>query len=401
MPQDPIQVDAIQIAPGETGTRLIERDPATGAIRITDPTVAGLTVADLAGLRSIANVFVVGKSGSGAQYNTIQAAVDAVLATSSLTDPSIVYILAGVYAEQVTIEKDGIWLMSPGGASIEAPSAGATIIVQSAVGTDPNWLHIQNLRIANSFAGDPCIDIIGGATSVIGSAEVGIVDCDLVASGAGAFQVRATTVNNIRIQGGTWAGSHSTSLTRITQCARCSIRDIDQAVHLQLDYDSGNPIPSLVSSSYHLASMALLGNIMSTLTGVGSLSIDSVMRSGSGGGLTLDGDGVGTFEAANSDLDSVVVNNSAPLVMRGCKRTSIAGAGTIAEDLQRGTISFTASSSEAVSFAVDGPDDDYHVTYETELTEALGTTSPTASGFTASFSGAQTTTVKYAVHRRL
>lgn len=401
MPQDPIQVDAIQIAPGETGTRLIERDPTTGGIRITDPTVSGLTMADLAGLRSVANVFVVGKSGSGAQYNTVQDAIDAVPATSSLTAPSIVYVLAGVYSEQVTIEKDGIWLMSPGGAVLEAPAAGATVIVQSAVATDPNWLRIQNLRIVNSFAGDPCIDIIGGATSVIGSTEVGIVDCDLVASGAGAFQVRAATVNNIRVQGGTWAGSHSTSLLRATQCARCSVRDVDQVVHLQLDYNTADPTPSLVSSSYHLSGLTLLGNIMSSLNGVGSLTMDSVQRSGAVGDVTLDGDGVGTFEATNCDFDAVVVNNSAPLVMRGCKRTSIAGAGTVAEDIQRGSVTFAASSSEVVAFSVAAPDDDYHVTYETELTEAVGITSVTSAGFTVSFAGNQSTTVKYAVHRRL
>lgn len=397
MPQEPILVDAISIAPGEVGTRTIDRDPSDGSIRIVDPAnPSGVKVCDLAGMRSIENVFVVGKDGCGAQYNTIQDALDAVPATSSLTAPSLVFVLPGVYSEQVTIEKDGVWLYSPGGAVIDAPAAGATLVVQSSVSSTPNFLRLQNLRINNDYDGEPCINLVGGALSTIGSIEVGVYDCDLVATGAGGFQIRANTVNAVRVQGGTWGG-HATSLARITQCHRFSLRNVDQVVSLQMDYDTGNPAPSLTGSEYVVSGVAQTGNTLSTLVGAGSLTMGSLLG---GGNLTVGGD-VG-FAAVGCEFGDVVVNDTAALRLRGCARSAtIAGAGTLEEDFQEGTISFAASASEAVVFPVDHPDSDYRVVYETELTEPIATTSPTASGFTTTFASPQTTTVKYMILRRM
>lgn len=401
MPQDPLLTDQIQIEPGSPGTRLINRDTGDGSLKFYDSIVtAGIKLSELAGLRSISQIYVVGVSGTGAEYTTIQSAVDAVPVTASLTDPALILVGPGVYSENVVIEKDGIWLVGLGGAVLDAAVADATITVQSSVSSDPNWCRIENLRIQNSNAGEECILISGGAGSVVGSSEISIISCDLVASGAGAYQVRGETVDNVRIHGGTFTGSATTSLTRFTNCAKVHIQGVAETYHIQIDYNLANPIPSLVTADFRIKDLSLGGNVLSNLTGTGSLTISSTSRFGTGGNLTFNGDGAGTFSASGGDYGSVTVNGSAPLTLKNSSRTSIAGAGTIAEDTQQGDVTFVASATEVVVFPVPHPDANYQVFTESELTEAISITSKTAAGFTVSFVAPQNTTVNYTAVRR-
>ena len=146
MAQDPQQVDAVLIEPAEAGTRLIDRDPSDGSLRFYDALVtSGIKLSELAGLRSVTSLLVVGKGGTGAEYTTIQAALDAVPASSSLTNPSLVLVGPGVYTENLLIEKNGVFLVGLGGAIIQAASADATIKIQDAVATFPTFCHLQNL----------------------------------------------------------------------------------------------------------------------------------------------------------------------------------------------------------------------------------------------------------------
>ena len=64
MAQDPLKVDQVQIEPGSAGVRVISSDPVSGAIRFQDSVVPSPTnLHSLAGLGTVANVLVVGKSG--------------------------------------------------------------------------------------------------------------------------------------------------------------------------------------------------------------------------------------------------------------------------------------------------------------------------------------------------
>ena len=70
MAQDPVLADQLQIEPGAAGTRLIYR-AADGSLAFKDSLLTGgITLSQLAGLRSVANTLVVGKSGAGAAYTT-------------------------------------------------------------------------------------------------------------------------------------------------------------------------------------------------------------------------------------------------------------------------------------------------------------------------------------------
>jgi hypothetical protein len=401
MAQSPFQVDALQIEPGAAGTRTIDRDIVVGALRFIDPeNTSGVTLSELAGLRSIGSILMVGKSGPGAQFNTITDAVAAVPTTSSLIDPTLILVGPGLYQENVVIEKDGVWVHGLGGAILEASVADAAITIQKNVTTTPNWCRIQNLRVVNANNGEECVRINGGVGSEVGSVEVSILDCDLVASGVGTYQVRADTVDKVRVQGGTFGESSGTSLVLVTNCHQMSLSNIDRMFDVQMDYDTGNPIPSLVGSSYSMKGCTLLGDVQSSLTGAGSLTLSGVVAE-QNGDLTLGGDGAGTFKAVGCSLGNMAINGSAPLTLVSSSRGSAAGAGTLAEDILEGSVSFAASSSEAVVFDVEHPDDSYTVHPETELTEAIGVTSKDALGFTLSFSGAQTTTVNFKVLRRV
>jgi hypothetical protein len=401
MPQPPLQLDALQIEPGEAGTRTIDRNPTTGAIRLIDPTnPTGVDLSSLAGLRSIQSIYMVGKAGSGAQYNTVQDALDAVPVTASLTAPALVLVAPGVYSENLTIEKDGIWLLGLGGAIIDPAADAATITIQETVTETPNWCRIQNLRVTNSNAGRECVLVSGGSLTTIGSTEIGIVDCELVASGVGSLQVRADTVNLIRVHGGTFAGSSSNSVIRATNCHRFSILNVAEVFNVQLDYDTANPVPSIVGCTYEMRSLTLKGDVQSTLNGIGTMALSDVVREGTSGDLSFIGDGSGSWIVHGSKVGDLTLTNAAPVSMSATTRGTATGAGTLAEDIQELSIPFAASASEAVVFAIPQPDDNYTVHPDTELTEAMGVTSRTASGFTLGFSGAQTTTVLAKILRR-
>ena len=109
MPQPNFQVDGLRIEPGSGQTLTITRDAATGSLRFTDAVVTGgINLSSLAGLGTIAGVLVVGASGTGAQYTTVQSAIDAVPASASLSDPYVVLVMPGVYSENLVIEKAGM-----------------------------------------------------------------------------------------------------------------------------------------------------------------------------------------------------------------------------------------------------------------------------------------------------
>lgn len=401
MTQAPFQIDALRIEPGAVGTRAVDRD-STGALRFTDPSnPSGITLSGLAGLRSVGSVLVVGKSGPGAQYNTIQDAVDAVPPTSSITAPTVILICAGVYSENVVIEKDGVWMLGLGGVILESPSATATITIQESITVIPLWVRMQNLRILNAYDGGICVHAIGGASSEVGTLELATYDCELVASGVGTYQVYAESVNFVRVQGGTFGGSSASSALRATNCHRVAVSSVERIFNVQLDYSTAGAIPNLVGSYYKVSESTLGGNILSTLSGAGSLELGSLVREGSVGDLTVNGDGVGTFTATSCRLGDVTINGNAPLALMNCSRGSAAGAGTLAEDTQEGSVGFAVSASESVVFGVAQPDASYSVHPETELTVAMGVVSKTSAGFTLEFAAPQTTTVIYKVLRRM
>jgi len=397
MAQPPFKADAIQIEPAAVGSRLIERDTAAGELKFTDPVVTGgITLAQLAGLGSIATVHIVGKSGAGAEYTTVQAAFDAVPVTASALLPHLIILTDGVYTENVTVEKDGVFVFSPGGCVLTNSGVADTVTYQQGGSSTPKrgvWL---NVRIQNTAVGRACLKFVGGALSEVANEWVDFKGCDLVATGVGGYQIDALAVNKISIQGGNWADSIATTLVKISQVAEFVVSGVYGVENMQLDYDNTGAIPATATTQYTLSNIPGTGTLLSTLSGAGSLDI----MGSTIGATTLNGDQA--VRARYSKLGNLIINGTVAMSMSHSSRGTIAGTGSLAETLTRGAQIFAASASETVTFGVPQPDTNYTVGLECEVDARVVAKNKGTASFDIEFpAGVQTTTVGYTVTREV
>jgi len=394
MPQSPLKVDGLQIEPGSGDTIQILRNASDGSMQFQDAVVTSpIKLTDLAGLPAITEILVVGKNGAGTKYTTIQSAIDAVPANSSVTNPHVVLVSSGVYSESLTLEKDGVHIVGLGYVDIIS-TGNQTIDIKAGVGSTPLHVSLTNLKIKNTTDGKICVKITGGSGSTVASDLIQIKDCHLEATGIGTYQIDASAANNILVSGGTWKTTSSTSLTRIQQCASFVLDSVRDVKDLQLDYDSTGTIPSVVTSLYQVKNLHSCGNVQSTFTNTGKLEVFNCYNTGN---IILNG--TQSSELWGCEVGNLILNNTSALTTRNTVRGSIAGAGSLGESVLKGSAVFAAASSVAVTFTVSQPDSTYSVTLENPLTSAASVTNKTTSGFTVSYSGNQTTTVNYVVTR--
>lgn len=390
MAQPNIQADGVRIEPGSGETLTITRDSTTGSLRFVDAVITGgINLKDMAGLSTIAGVLIVGKSGSGAGYTTVQSAITAVPADASLTSPYLVLVMPGVYSENVTIEKAGITLLGLGRVVITAAGASPTITVQSSVSTTPTSLILKGLTIAQPNAGQACVSLVGAAASTIGVDGVVLDGCTLTASGVGSYTVLATTVNLITLRNCESTGSSGTASVRASQCA---LLDIEGGTHpaVQADYSTAGTLPSVAGSLYTLSG-CITGNVQSTLT--------------SGGALTIDGCSVGnvamygnrTLVVSGSTVGNLSLNGTTATTLKFSSRGSVAGPGTLSEPVTTGSVPFTGSASESVVFDVPRASGTYGVSLDTGNVTPSYVSAKSATGFTVTFSSPVTTTVYWNV----
>lgn len=409
MAQNPLLFDQIQINPGGTGTRLI-RMAADGSIEFLDAIVTGgITLSQLAGMRSIGNLLVVGKSGAGAEYTTVQAALDAIPSSSSVTNPYFVVVGPGRYKETLNLVRDGVHLLGFGAtlasAAEDTPNgAGAyhTLVIQAALGTIPKYVTLTGFRITNAHDAYAAVRVEGGAGSQVGENVIALRGCDIINSGAGR-PIRAVSVNNILIEGGSMAESNATSLVMAEMCASFVMSGVDGIPNLQLDYDGGD-VPSIATSDYQLVGCSNIGRgilsppISTTLNTQGKLSI--VGCSGSAN-LRLAGDR--SVDIRGSDVGAITMLDSVAVSVSGSKKGLITSGGTatLEEPLQRGSVAFAGDVSKAVSFVTPQPDVNYTVNIETDAipTTNWSITGKTASGFNIVFGAAQTLGIEWTVQR--
>ena len=171
MAQPPFLTDLVQIEPGSTGTRLIGKAPTSSALWFSDPTTIG-TLAQFMGLRNITGVYVVGTSGYGAAYTSIQDAIDAIPTYATASEPGLVLIGPGVYTENLTIQHDGVALVGLGAVTIQNDGADHTVTVQAVPGPPPQNVLFQNLTLVNDQAGFACLNLDGGSTFASGTVTV-------------------------------------------------------------------------------------------------------------------------------------------------------------------------------------------------------------------------------------
>jgi hypothetical protein len=415
MPQDPMLVDQLQIAPGEAGTRLIRR-AADGSIEFLDAVVTGgITLQQLAGLQAVGGVKVVGKSGAGAEFPTIQSAVDTVPVTAGPLEPYVILIGPGVYAETIDIVRDWVFLIGLGGVVLEplvttpnAPGAYHTVVVQADLGTIPKHVVLRNLTIRNYHDNFACVRVFGSAGSEVGETGIDIDNCSLEATAPGGNRtVWASSVNFVNVKGGTFEHSNAISLTRAEECAGVTLMGVESVTGVQLDYDTGGTLPSLAGSTYLISSCPDLGlastlspQVRSTLLGAGALNL---LNCGRAADVTVGGDQ--TLDVVGTALGALVLNDTTTATLTGSARSSVSAAAgaTLAESYQSGQVSFVATMAQAVLLPTTHPDTNYRVVLEfngpTASQDTAWITAKTTTGFTINFSFNQTLTVYWAVLR--
>lgn len=514
MPQNPLLTDQIHIEPGSVGSRVINRSQ-DGSLLLTDPSVSA-RLRELVGIRNVTGLYLVGRGGDGAPYTSIQDALDAIPNTSSPDEPSVVVVTGGEYVENLTINKDGVFLIGLGGVTLRNDGAASTLTISDTAATTPTKVVLQNLRVVNEEPGQACIEVVGAGAFASGSVTVNtaplaptdavliggvalvgvsgvrdsgsdnfsvdggtpeaiaaeiteaindpdnsfaasvvatfsgvdvnitaatpgaggntitltvsttppgglsvsgpnltggssagspvafdgldILGCDLVAEGVGGFQILADTVNNIRVAGGSWSGSSSTSICRVVQCAQLHISNVEWVNDLELAYDAGSDQPLLVTSEYQVRYCSRVGDSLSNLVGEGSLSFAFCPEVGN---ITAGGDrALDILYSGVQDL-SLQGTTASRLVHTTRGSATVAGGSPTLEEPSTGAVAMVASVAEAVTFDVSQPDASYVVLLETpDLATSFAVTAKDANGFTVSSAPAYTGTVSYSVLRR-
>ena len=415
MAQDPMKLDQIQIEPGATGTRLIRR-ASDGSLEFLDSLVTGgITLSQLAGFRSVTNIMVVGKSGAGAAYSTVQSALDAIPASASQSNPYFVFIGPGQYRETVNIVRDGVTLFGLGAvlqseseATPDGVDAYHTIVIQASLGTIPKRISLINLVVTNAHANYACVRVVGGAASEVAQEGLLVQDCHVKATGAG-YPLWATSVNHIALQGGSMKGSSALSLIRVEECASFLADGVDGIPAVQLDFDSTGDLPSEVgaSTAYRLSGCLGLGGesaltppIASTLSGLGLLEI---VGCSSGADASFSGDQL--VRVIGSHLGNLTLSGSIAVTLDHSRKGAVTAGGTatLEEPVQRGLVSFASNLTKSVVFAVPQPDANYTVGLEVgaSVTGPWWVTAKTAAGFTLNFALAQTCSAVWSVYRTM
>lgn len=390
MPQGPFQVDQLQIEPGSGQNLRITRDSLSGSMRFQDAILTtGINLQDMAGLSAIDGVRVVGRAGSGAKYLTIQSALDSIPSTSSANTPYTIFCFPGIYLENLVISKDGIAIVGLGQASIVGVSNLPTVSITSGVLTTPQSVLLQNLKVQTSFAGKECVLVQGGPGLNVGLGGVVLRNCNLAALGVGSYTVRSDTANFVRLFDCTSDESAPTAILAANQTAGFLVSGGTHPAS-QVDYNSGGAIPATVGSSYEFNGCRSVGNVLSTLQNIGTLKVTGCL---SVGNLTLNGNRPGTV--TSSVVGNLSVGGTAALTLSSSKRGTSVGTGTLDESMVTGSVNFTASLSEAVTFPVPRSNANYQVLLDTGVLASASVAPRTVNGFTINFGLAQTTTVNW------
>jgi hypothetical protein len=413
MAQNPFKVDQLQIEPGASGTRLINK-ATDGSLQFLDAVITGgLTLKQLAGLRNVANVLIVGLSGAGAAYTTIQSALDAVPSTSSALNPYFVLVGPGVYSETINIVRDGVTIIGFGAVInaeelvADGPGAYHTVVMQASLGTIPRSATLINLEIGNIHQNYACLRIVGASGSNVGRSGIRLQNCCFKATSAtGNKPIWATSANFITLEGGSMA-CHASALTLVEECASFLMKGVSRSSALQLDWDSTGTLPSGTVESYALSGCSEVGYgtslspiLASTLSGGSALAV-----SGCTGNITGTFSGDRTVTITGSDMGAFSIASTVAVQLSGSSRGAIiaGGTATVEESIQRGTAAFVGDTTKAVAFEAPHPNTNYSITLTTDARpandEVMWVTSKAVTGFTINFVTAQTLGVSWSVVR--
>lgn len=194
----------------ESGDNLIFKDPTTGQKTLAQLAAMndGITTdsADLRYQRHYTRVFYV--AAAGGNYTTIQAAVNAADAGTSVT-PTLILVAPGVYPERITIDGKNVHLKGLGpreSVTIEYEDLQAVFgFGEATVNLNPGAnrvIALENLTIWNPAEGDAGVAVCAGDNTASGGEYIYINNCHIKSGCRDALTVRRSTslTRNSRIE---------------------------------------------------------------------------------------------------------------------------------------------------------------------------------------------------------
>lgn len=416
MAQGPFLIDQVQIEPGSAGTRLISRDAGTGGLAFQDAVVTTpLTLVQLAGLRTIANVFIVGKSGAGAQYTTIQDALDDVPSAASDTNPYIILVMPGRYDETINIVRDGVRLIGLGQPEIrsaleatpDALGADHTVIVSAQLGTIPLSVLIEGFIISNVHSTKAAVRVVGAAVSTVGNVGVVLRNCSLRANSAvGNYTLWASACNNVYVEGGSWQEANDLGLLLLQEVSQFRAHGVEGLGALSLRYDTAQDQPANGGGAYifnqcpNIAqNTALPTPVAVDCSGAGSIEFNGCSLNDA----TFSGDQ--TLTARNTVFQGLTLLETVAATLSNCVRgATVANAAAVLDEAAReGAAVFGAATTVDVTFDVPFSDASYQVSLELDSRPANDETPwitlKAGAGFRVNFQTAQTLTATWRATR--
>lgn len=239
----------------------------------------------------------------------------------------------------------------------------------------------------------------GGLNSLVGVDGIEVFGCELIASGIGSKQVLANNVNHVRVVGGTWDGSSSTSVSTVAQTASFVVDGVGWVNDIEVAYDTGSPEPTAPGEGWVMRNVGRAGTLLINLIGAGSTRVSNCPAVGH---TTHNGDR--TFRAVGSGFGNMLIEDTVAATLANCTRGTVGGVGTgtLQETLSVGTVSFSASALETVTFGVAQPDNTYTVVLDVpSVFVTAAVTSRTAASFDISTSAPCTGTIGYTVLRQI
>ena len=396
----PYKVDQLEINPSLLGTRTIGSTSNGSLIFKDSQNPVGLLLSQMAGMQMIGHFLVVG-SGAGAEFATIQEALDTIPVDSSVTNPYFVFVGPGLYQETVNIARDGVYITGYGAVlqsasedTPDGPDAYHTMVIQAALGTIPKNVVVNNLIITNAHANYACARIVGGAMSEVGLGGVCFNNCSFGSTGNGR-PIWATSMNSLQISNCSTLASTTAALIYIDQCADVLFDDVSNIPNISFVYDSAVATPATVTTSYRMIGCSELGygslspQVQANLVG-GNLSISGCTGQAN---VLLTGDS--PISISSSIVGNMSLTGTLAVKLIDCSRgiVSSSGGATLAEPITRGTVVFTAQATASVTFTTAQPDSNYSIGLEEDADtggDNWYVTGKSGAGFTISYGSLQT-----------
>lgn len=332
MPQPPLLVDQLQIEPGSGDILTIDRDSTAGALKFVDAVVtAGVLLPSLVGIRNITGVYTVGRAGDGAMYSTVQSALDAIPAsTSSAASPSLVLIFPGVYQEDLTVTKDGVYMVGLGRARIVNNTATHTITVKASVLSTPQNILFQGLEVECTEAARASIYALGADTFATGTVTVNgtpITAGDTITvngtvltgfsgvrtSGSNNFSVNGTTTDSIAAEITAAINDSANSFT--TTVTATSLLNVVTLTAVTAGVD-GNALTLAVAVAV-AADLVPSGGFLTGGSAAGNTVLSGAMNIKD---CTLMASGIGSYQVLSDTVNHVYIDGG---TFRGSSNTSI------------------------------------------------------------------------------